>query len=258
MSSEAKDGEGPKLAPSSIVPEVYYDLIARVPAGVLLICFSLEKLITEQHRSIPTITTWLSANSVPILLLGSLLIWVGGLVGILIAPLANRVKQAYWKRSWVAIVDKGPFSSASILLNSLGCRLVAEKTAWSSLSSSTIHGVDRWINDYLLQESQTARSILVKIRAEADLCANLAAALILLPIVRIAIYIVLAHTSITPGTANRDIVTELAWGAVSWLFAFLVCFPGAYRTQRLALRMLAMLAVIHETSRSAGKSIPKK
>jgi hypothetical protein len=250
MSDEERVGgkkeEDLKSGAASLIPEVYYDLIARVPAGTLLVLFTLDTFLKSHRLTVPQASTWLSANSVPILVLAVVVMGSGGLVGIVISPLADLCRSFYWKRAWLAVTEKGPYKEIDEKLKNLGQLGFPSRSSWPSLSTADFHGLDRWMYDYIQENSERARTLLPKLRAEADFCSYLAAAFLIFPIVReIGSATLQLSSASTPSSLSQMPWTQAcAWSAASWFVTVLLSFSGAYRTKRLILRMLSMLWVI--------------
>lgn len=241
-----KKEDDSKSGVASLIPEVYYDLIARVPAGTLLVLFTLESFLKSQRLTVPQASTWLSANSVPILVLAVGVMGAGGLTGLVISPLADLCRSLYWKRAWLAVTEKGPYKKIDEKLKNLGQFGFPSRSTWPSLSTADFHGLDRWMYDYIQENSERARTLLPKLRAEADFCSYLAAAFLLFPIVSgiESAAVQLSSASASSSLSQMSWTQAFAWSAASWFVAVLLCFSGAYRTKRLILRMLSMLWVI--------------
>jgi hypothetical protein len=234
-----------KSGATSLIPEVYYDLIARVPAGTLLVLFTLDNFLKSQRLTLPQASTWLSANSVPILVLAVGVMGAGGLTGIVISPLADLCRSFYWKRAWLAVTEKGPYKEIDEKLKNLGQLGFPSRSTWPSLSTADFHSLDRWMYDYIQENSERARTLLPKLRAEADFCSYLGAAFLLFPIIRGigSAAVQLFSASASASRSQMSWTQTLVWSAASWVATVLLCFSGAYRTKRLILRMLSMLWV---------------
>lgn len=233
-----KEGEG-HFAAASLIPEVYYDLIARVPAGTLLVLIVLNYFLQSRGLAFPQISTWMSANSVSVLVAAIGLMGAGGLTGILISPVADLCRRLYWKREWVAVTDKEPYREIDEKLKDLGVNF-PKRSTWTKMGSGDFHSLDRWMYDYIQEKSERARALLPKLRAEADFCSYLGAAFLILPMTMLAGNVVLSTSS------NHVAVSWsgwVAWLLVCWSITGLLLCSGAYRTKRLLLRMLSMLWV---------------
>ena len=243
MSEEEKSGakresEG-HFGAASLIPEVYYDLIARVPAGTLLVLVILHYFLQSRGLEFPQVSTWMSANSVSVLVTAVGLMGAGGLTGIVISPVADLCRRLYWKREWVAITEKGPYKEIDQKLKELGVSF-PDRSGWASMGSSEFHSLDRWMYDYIQENSERARALLPKLRAEADFCSYLGAAFLLLPVV------MLAGNTVLRTSATHAVVSWsgwIVWWLVCWSMTALLLYSGAYRTKRLLLRMLSMLWV---------------
>jgi hypothetical protein len=244
--SAGKKEEEAKPSAASLIPEVYYDIIARVPAGSLLVLFALRTLIRGGAFSLPESSAWFTANGVSVLVVVCFIMGLGGLVGILISPLANVCRNFYWKRAWLAATAKGPYQEITPKLKQLGFAGLPDCSAWATLSSADFHGLDRWMYDFVQENSVIAKTLLPKLRAEADLCSYLGAAFLILPVLHGTLWAALLLTSETTKRAALASFSPyaLVWYVASWLVTVLLCFSGSYRTKRLVLRMLSMLWVI--------------
>jgi hypothetical protein len=243
MSEEEKAG-GKKeseahFAAASLIPEVYYDLIARVPAGTLLVLVALNYFLRSRGLAFPQISTWVSANSVSVLVAAVGMMGAGGLTGILISPVADLCRRLYWKRGWISVTERGPYREIDQKLKDLGVSF-SNRSTWVSMSSTDFHSLDRWMYDYIQEHSERARALLPKLRAEADFCSYMAAAFLILPAIFLAANVA---SSISVAHAAISWSNWLGWCLVCWSATALMLYSGAYRTKRLLLRMLSMLWV---------------
>ena len=248
----AKTEESAKASITSLIPEVYYDLIARVPAGIVVIATILESILSALQVSAPSASTLLSASGIPVLTIAAASLGLAGIFGILLSPIADQLRALYWSRSWIAVTDQGPYRDIAAVFHQAGNHILPRVNAWSSLSSFDLHGIDRWIYDFLLMRNSIARTLLPKLRAEADLCSYLAAACLLIAPVQFCTYLLLFLSGVTKSVLWQfgDLKTWECYAA-SWAFAGLLCASGGYRTRRLVLRMLAMFSVVMEATGSS-------
>jgi hypothetical protein len=241
--SPSDGSEDSKAGVMSLIPEVYYDLIARVPAGVVLAIAAAQSILSSLGRSLDA-SAWLTANGILFLTTAAAFLGLAGIIGILISPIGDRMRSLYWRRSWTAVVVRGPFKAAGSTLRAAGCRLLPRNADWSKLTDSDLHGLDRWVGDYLRIRTSYARGLLGKMRAEADMCCYLAASFFLLPLVQLSLNFLFYLSGLAHGfPAHLRDPSVWLWYAASWGATALLCASGAYRTKRLVLRMLSMLSV---------------
>jgi hypothetical protein len=247
MADEENKG-GSNTGVAAMIPEVYYDLIARVPAGCLVVVVCLATVLSAQGKQIPNISIWLTGNGISSLLIASAVMGIGGIVGILLSPVASAWRRLYWKRAWLAVVEKGPHRRIGTVLSKVGYKALPETFSWLTLRQSDFDGIDRWVYDYLQRESPIARSILPKLRAEADLSSYLAASLSVIPPIHFVLFASLCPKPSSCGISFASCVPDapFLWYGLAWTVSCLLCFSGEYRTKRLILRMLSMLSVIAE------------
>jgi hypothetical protein len=164
----------------------------------------------------------------------------GGLTGILISPVADVCRRLYWKREWLSVTENGPYREIDQKLKELDVSF-SKRSTWTSMGSNDFHSLDRWMYDYIQEKSERARTLLPKLRAEADFCSYMGAAFLILPAIHVAANIALSFTLTTPTAISWS--NWLVWWLVCWSVTALLLYSGAYRTKRLLLRMLSMLWV---------------
>jgi hypothetical protein len=166
---------------AAMIPEVYYDLIARLPAGSFLaVCLYL--VLTGKNLGSIHVADLQWADSILLVLL---LLFAGYSLGLLIGPLGNCVYEwwfpGFWRRSMHS--HKHVLSNEKIK-KQLDClknlpeeALSADKLDPKPKQCRKKYGqMYRQMNDYLKVKCHPAGAILPKMQAEADLCSNFAVA----------------------------------------------------------------------------------
>jgi hypothetical protein len=171
MADEPEIGKWP-----SLIPEIYYDLISRVPPGVLLF---LALLVAGSRLSLGQIQS-VSFGAATILLL--LLVLAGYTLGILMTPLADIFHRTYKRSVWRETISKQDFGPLVQLIDS-NFNLCLPKNEKNELDVDKIERrhydlLDRVMHDYLKGIDPQAKLILPKMRAEARLCDHLFVALL--------------------------------------------------------------------------------
>lgn len=158
---------------TSMVPEVYYDLISRVPGGTLLLLWLLQRAGISIDVTQMKDMDWGPSVISLVLLLGG-----GYVVGMLLTPLGECAFESYRKALWKRRLA-GHLGLVTKFNDQQGLGLPKEGNGTVDLKKSTgqeLYRLDRHIHDYLKREDEHARVILPKMRAEAGLCNNLTAA----------------------------------------------------------------------------------
>jgi hypothetical protein len=157
---------------NSIVPDLYYDLIARVVPGtafvvlVILTCEPSRRFVTGQDFSKTTLSL---ATVLLFVLLG-----LGYTSGLLATSLGNMSRCPYTKLTWrVAMCGSSELK-----------RVLAEKFGFSLTDRTKVSDCQscyRRMHDYIRSQDASPRTlVLSKMQAEASLCANLSASALLL------------------------------------------------------------------------------
>lgn len=149
---------------ASIIPEFYYDLISRIPAGLTLIAIVIIGGISSDQRQ--ELITWLvSANhkDFPFLLIFILLICAGYTISIPLSALGAIAHLIYSRKVWKNI--ENTFCNEIRLL----------EKHYNSGSDKT--KLNRLLHDDLKNRNPQAKVILSKMQSEVALCDNLAAAI---------------------------------------------------------------------------------
>jgi hypothetical protein len=218
---------------ANLVPEVYYDLIARVPPGTFVI-LALAKLYHTSFQDVFAQPNTGAAVLFTILLLGS-----GYSVGVLLGPLGEFiVHRLGWLALWKSVsnnyakitgqakarfyADYAPFPSTPVPIWKLIQRSRARR-----LSTEQCQRMYRHIHEYLKGVDAQARVVLPKMQAEAGLCSNLAAGLII-----VACAVAIRHW---PDLRNPALI----WCLLSLCLA---AWAARFRTRRLMERHFSYFA----------------
>lgn len=215
----------PQIA--SLIPEIYYELIARIPAGMLLVLFTVDVWLTCSKSPIRTHINIDDSFTTLIVVLGAA--WA---VGIVLSPVAYPIRKCFRKSIWEQLLkDRQNLELVKRFGKRLGIRLEdpPPKDGWPEV-------IDRRLQDYVQYELEHARMILPKMEAEGILAAHLAVALFILPILHLVL-LMLFHQQLN--------------GYYWWYLLLLAPIGGAYRVSRhytegLALRLLSFLYVIDD------------
>jgi len=157
---------------SSVVPDLYYDLIARVVPGtafVVLVIFTCEpsrRFVTGQDFSKTTLSL---ATVLLFVLLG-----LGYTAGLLATSLGGISRRPFIKLTWrVAMCDSSELK-----------RLLADRFGFSLTDRTKVSDCQycyRRMHDYIRSQDTSPRTlVLSKMQAEASLCANLSSSALLL------------------------------------------------------------------------------
>jgi hypothetical protein len=96
-----EDDATPKPSSLSVIPEVYYDLISRVPPGVLVVASLYLLYVPRSSRiNVEAIT----ASGAALVLAG--LLGSGYAVGLLISSLGDNIRQMHRRNDWDVVSKK--------------------------------------------------------------------------------------------------------------------------------------------------------
>lgn len=175
----------------SLIPEVYFDVISRIPPGVLLVIGLIYAVRpTLWHDLTPGQTTSGNPLQPPYTLLFIFLIGAGYAAGIMLSVCGALLSRLYFRRHFVAAANA--FSKE---VRDWTWKLTSEAPEapdWLKLSKEELQekcGVlYRRQHDHLKAGSRQAMALLPKMDAEAKLCGNTSAACfslaVLLPAIR--------------------------------------------------------------------------
>jgi hypothetical protein len=201
---------------ASLIPEVYFDLIARVPAGATIV------VATIGHSEPLQIKAILAAHSFgPVFMLTLLVLLVSYVLGLLLTPLSGAIsltsRRIIWFK-WRRI--QGDYPDFIGLCRGFGFS-VSDSPFLSELVKLELE-----MHEFLGIKNEDARSLLPKMRAEAELCNNLS----------VALFAVMVCDVILHGTS--------ATTACLLLLSLYVAAVGAYRIWRLLDRQVILLRVL--------------
>jgi len=226
-------GEEPDLGKlPSLIPEIYYDLIARVPAGAVL--FLAIVLIGGQYS--PDQLKSENFGSATVILV--LLLLFSYALGILITPLASafhrRYREAVWRQ---ALCEHNYCSLVQLLEARFHLGLPKDQSGQVQLNSfqrKHYDRLDRLMHDYLKGADPQAKVILPKMRAEASLCDQLFVAFSCIALVG-AYSLLVRHTSLGEHFgASLLVVGGLALAALG----------ARHRNKRLIHRQFSFLTLV--------------
>jgi hypothetical protein len=212
----------------SVIPELYYDLIARViPGAVLLLLGTLPITI---HLPIDSLKE-MSAGSATLLLVVFLLAsyWAG----ILITPLGSLFHELYRYRVFrEALREEEHKGEIRRFGGALGLNDLSSES-----SNQDLNTVDRVMHEFLKDRGDQARLILPKMKAEVTLCDNSLVAMLGAGILVLA-FDILQRLKADP------LVIELLPIVVGVLLSFLA---AGYRMKRLLVRQRVLMTLVPES-----------
>ncbi len=212
---------------ASLVPELYYDLIGRVPPGALLVVavmWTLGLFSTGSAFDLLKAQNW----ALPVVYL-ILLFAAGYATGILLTPLGYLFRLSYMWWAYRVIMDE-----YHDVVGDLCEKVGLEKPTFRS-SDVHIDRINNEMYEFVAKEGLDTTNVLPKMSAEAELCNNTAAALILLLLLNL--YIV-AHLQ-NPGEALLAGADGLVLLVAS--IALSGC-AGCFRVLRRTARLCAMVS----------------
>lgn len=213
---------------ASLVPEIYYDLIARVPPGAFLViaamriqgAFSAGKAFDLGNIK------WETAAILLIFLLIT-----GYVAGVVITAVAHSLSLLYkgwvWKRSAVPykeVIENFVDNKFHLGLNIKG---------WKNLDGDDFYRIHRQVQDYLESENDQAKLILPKMRAESALCDNLLASLALL-----FCFVLFRKAS------GQNLEGWIGSLTIIFLSSCLVFWAACYRAAQLIRRQFSFLRIV--------------
>jgi hypothetical protein len=161
---------------TQLVPELYYDLIARIPAGLMF--WLLVLVWWFERRGLPSA---LKFNEIPIAILFILLLLASYVVAIVISPLGGLfgMLQVYATWRYVHRVYGQELTALFGLLRPSALDREGNLRQFAELHLRDFEILHLLLHQRLKHVDAQARALLPKIRAEAALCENLATALML-------------------------------------------------------------------------------
>jgi len=217
---------------AKIVPEFFYDLIARILPGLVFAVLLLIAAAPESLLFFRDLAVQNKLEGVPFALLFLVLIAIAYILGILLGPLGARVRDLYLPRVWKACA--GTAHEAFVVGYATRRGLIGtavENPAVASLDRKALKTLYRLLEDELKAKDPLGRVLLPKLHAETVLCDHLCAASLL----------VAALAGVLTLTGTRQ--PRTAWTVfVLFLFA-LAIFTGwtaKYRFWGLIQRLLSL------------------
>jgi hypothetical protein len=174
----------------SVIPEVYYDLIGRVPAGIMTVLGGLWIVSSSHPLGDRGLASLESLDWAPAMVLLALLTMSGYTVGLVLNVGGWAVYRTYRRRLFMRVMKAHRAHFAPLVRRAnqqLALHLVEDDSRWSdsdvtTLSYAQLDWLDRSINDHLKRADRHARVILPKLGAEAMLCNNLVAGIVVLAV----------------------------------------------------------------------------
>jgi hypothetical protein len=179
--------EGTVQTLSSMIPEVYFDLISRVPPGVLLVLGIAYSIRPTLLQDIAPQQTTSGIHEPPYIVLLLLLLGAGYAVGIMLTAFGSIFLKMYGSMQFIKIAN----SFSTELRDWIWQLTFTEQppTSWDSLNKEQCINLYRRLHDHIKSKNRDAARILPKMSAEARLCENTAAAcfvfVVLFPIIRL-------------------------------------------------------------------------
>ena len=223
----------------TLVPEVYYNLIAWVSPGTFLIVVIIW--IFHFDKSLEFLTrkeiNWAVITGFLIFLLGA-----GNIVGILISPLGDWLhRKTYRYCIWKEFSKRKENENLLSYLDkeyNLGGYPDPTKDCWEDEDKKKIDLFDRLAHDLVKQLDPQAKVIIPKIQAEAALCNNLLAASLILLVILIPLIIIRVFVNYYCTQQFLDACIPLFLCIVLALFSY---FAGKHRGKRLISREFSFL-----------------
>lgn len=168
----------------ALIPEFYYDLISRIPSGTLLLILLMYELIGEKGRQVALdLMRRGELEGIPFAGLFILLISGGYALGILISPLGHLIRRLYLSAVWKDLIKKQPelFSAVcqayDIAVPASDLQTPHPKS-FTTLKARDFLKIYRLMHDHLKALDPQPRVLLPKMSAEAALCENLIAVVV--------------------------------------------------------------------------------
>lgn len=219
----------------SIIPEIYYDVISRVPAGTILVlailwtggCFLPGGFLEPQRAQ----------NIQWVLLI--ILLTAGYPVGMLLTPVGHAVYSLYRNALWNNFTKENQETMEEAKEFYLKDGTVREQKGEGQASKEqerkkkrATELLDQRMQEFLTAQDPRATFILPKMRAEAALCNNLAAASFLYLLFPGVLYLWPSLQGEHPPGLLREFVFGLVFGVSS-------CLAGWHRGSRLIKRQFS-------------------
>jgi len=226
---------------AGLIPEVYYDLIARVPAGGFVVLALLGLYHPELYR---TVIEGKIETGVAVLLVFVFSV-LSYAVGLLLSPLGNWIVERFWCRIFAEASCKykdlipGIMKDLAIAYYPLPTKGSSENSsselAPEQISTSDQYGrIYRQLHEFLKEADPQAKVVLPKMQAEAALCANLTAGLLLVFVASVC--------------RPRDMHLALVWTIIGLVLSI---WGAWFRNKRLIHRHFSYFALFKQGGRKA-------
>ena len=217
----------------STIPEVYFDLIARVPPGTFLAVVLFGSLSRDASWYVSQVRgmQWGASLAALVLLLGA-----GFALGVLITPLGEVLNRGCWYHVWRTIGQE----NVSLLNSARGKLKIAFKIREGDPSDEHWNVVYARLHQLLKSADSGANGVLPKMAAELSLCNNSCCAF------AIATLALLARIH----CGRPELYLSLLIGMI------ISRFSAKKRTKRFIDRHFAYLAVLEEELREGGPVEP--
>jgi hypothetical protein len=215
---------------ASLVPEIFYDVIARIPPGTLLALavISLLKVDLFSSNGGYPLSGPNSINVATATILGILLLMAGYVIGLLLTQIGAGIHHIYivwfW-RSWCNPDDYKAYVAIATNYRVPGLEAEAERHIYEC--------IDRELHEYVKKGNNSASTIIPKMRAEMALCLNLAAGVL--------IYTICYTFAKSPGELWKKALLILA------IFSLTIS-AAIFREHQLLRRTLAYVGQIKKES----------
>jgi len=219
---------------ASLVPEVYYDLIARIPAGLTLFLGGLlvTGVLESQAWSLETFRTFNWAPSAGLL---ALVLAASYVLGILVTPWGYPVRERYYHATWVRLLP----DYADLLAKhqgKFGMAIPLQDLQTGNVTDRLLRRLYGGMHDYLKGSNSQANLILPKMTGEASLCEHL------VPVSLALAGALIGSCLLRYGWAALN--PNLLLGVLSWLALGAASFrAGQFRYERLLRRHFDFLAL---------------
>lgn len=215
------DRAAPKIfAAARLIPELYFDLIARVPAGTFLF---IALTILGFPKVVPEVPEWLhGAGGVLLATVVAGLMAVGYSLGILLTPWGDLFRSIYERAVWIWIYrDWENEIEALRRKHDSKSKVVSKKSAWDKIKTfphiGELRKLYRFAHDDAKGESPQAKVILPKMSAEAKLCDHLFCAA---SIVLVTFYFIGSRDNVVHASVIKCTFGALCMSAVAAPFRF--------------------------------------
>lgn len=165
---------------AAIVPEFFYDLIARILPGLV---FAILLLVVSAPDSLGFLRELAAQNKlqgVPFVLLFVVLIALSYALGILLGPLGAKVRDLYLPPVWRQVVGTTHLEFVKGYANRRGLSVSPDHEAIvAGLDRKALKTLFRLLEDELKSKDPLGRVLLPKLHAETVFCDHLCVALLL-------------------------------------------------------------------------------